>query len=277
MGYITSGYISLPVASDSLILRDLYYLVKFLPSYALPAGMPSTTDVTQFQREAEETVSIVLEKSSFGDENRQGNGITTFSGPPSPLLPKSVRQGRHSRSLPPSLNPPVGRTSISAGVLSPRSSKSINQRENERMVLTKPDESFLMPSHMPPKYSLFDLFPFSLLVSFLSKRGRDVKGKKGARVRAQLKQRTVSHNLPLELSFYLVRFFLILLANSVKSVSVLRVLTFQRFNNVKYATYLPLVWLVYVPTLVLKAYNLICFSRHPSRYRWPIGRQFDWP
>jgi hypothetical protein len=52
------------------------------------------------------------------------------------------------------------------------------------MVLQKQEESFL--AYMPPKYGLFDT-SLSLLVRCLSKRGKDVKGKKGARVGAQLK------------------------------------------------------------------------------------------
>ena len=72
------------------------------------------------------------------------------------------------------------------------------------MVLHRHDELYLMPAHMPPKYSVFDLFPFSLLVKFLTDQGREVKGKKGARMRAKLRNQAISHNLPLELSLYLV-------------------------------------------------------------------------
>lgn len=72
------------------------------------------------------------------------------------------------------------------------------------MILQQKDEGYLMPAHMPPRYGLFDIFPFSLLVKFLTKRGKDVKGKKGARVRAKLRNQAISHNLPLELSLYLV-------------------------------------------------------------------------
>lgn len=73
------------------------------------------------------------------------------------------------------------------------------------MILSQHDENYLMPAHMPPKYSVFDLFPFSLLVKWLTEKGKDVKGKKGARIRAKLRNEAISHNLPLELSLYLVR------------------------------------------------------------------------
>jgi putative membrane protein len=67
-------------------------------------------------------------------------------------------------------------------------------------------DGFLLPARNPPRYSYFDLFPFSLLVKFLTKRGKQVKGKKGARLRAKLQHHSVTHNLPLELSLYLVCF-----------------------------------------------------------------------
>jgi ion channel-forming bestrophin family protein len=63
----------------------------------------------------------------------------------------------------------------------------------------------LLPARNPPQYSYFDIFPFSLLVKYLTRRGKEVKGKKGARLRAKLRRQVVSHNLPLEISLYLVR------------------------------------------------------------------------
>jgi hypothetical protein len=68
------------------------------------------------------------------------------------------------------------------------------------------EQDDLFPARMPPQYSYFDIFPFSLLVKFLTRRGKNVKGKKGARLRAKLLREVVSHNLPLEISLYLVRF-----------------------------------------------------------------------
>jgi putative membrane protein len=65
-------------------------------------------------------------------------------------------------------------------------------------------DGFLLPARNPPRYSYFDLFPFSLLVKTLTKRGKTVKGKKGALLRAKLHRQSVTHNLPLEISLYLV-------------------------------------------------------------------------
>jgi hypothetical protein len=110
-------------------------------------------------------------------------------------------------------------------ILSPRSYKSVGPvKDHERLVLQKQDESFLMPAHMPPKYSLFDFFPFSLLVRYLSERGKEVKGKKGARIRAQLKQHAISHNLPLELSLYLSSYIAALQSRKILDVPTTNVL-----------------------------------------------------
>jgi len=65
------------------------------------------------------------------------------------------------------------------------------------------DDSFLLPARNPPKFAIFDVFPFSLLVRQLTKRGRDIKGKKAARARATMREHVVSHNIPLEISLYL--------------------------------------------------------------------------
>ena len=67
-------------------------------------------------------------------------------------------------------------------------------------------ETDLLPARDPPQYSFFDLFPFSLLVKFLTKRGRKLKGKKAALLRARLRHQSATQNLPLEISLYIVRF-----------------------------------------------------------------------
>lgn len=74
---------------------------------------------------------------------------------------------------------------------------------NEKRNIQSAEEAYLFPASMPPKYTIFDLFPFSLLIKIFAKRGHEVKGKKAARIRAKMMQKTVSHNLPLEISLYL--------------------------------------------------------------------------
>jgi hypothetical protein len=71
---------------------------------------------------------------------------------------------------------------------------------------TVADADDLLPARNPPRYSYLDLFPFSLMLKFLIRRGKQPKGKKANRLRAKLSHDAVSHNLPLEISLYLVRF-----------------------------------------------------------------------
>ncbi|KAK0450293.1 Bestrophin, RFP-TM, chloride channel-domain-containing protein [Desarmillaria tabescens] len=59
----------------------------------------------------------------------------------------------------------------------------------DKMILNKADEAYLLPASMPPKYHLFDLFPFSLFIQLLTKRGKEIKGKKAARIRAKMRDR----------------------------------------------------------------------------------------
>jgi len=70
------------------------------------------------------------------------------------------------------------------------------------------DDNELLPARLPSRYSYLDLFPFSLMLKFLIRRGKPVKGKKATRLRAKLRHQAISHNLPLEISLYLVCFHL---------------------------------------------------------------------
>lgn len=79
--------------------------------------------------------------------------------------------------------------------------RSIQERGN--VVLSRDEEAYLLPGFLPPKYHLLDLFPFSIIVQCLTRQGKGVSGRKGARLRAKL-QSSVSHNIPLEVSLYLV-------------------------------------------------------------------------
>lgn len=130
--------------------------------------------------------------------------ITIAPPPLTSLYHRSPQQG-----LPPpvSIGSPGNRSSFLSGLTgltSARSAAPAGKKDTDRLILQRQDESYLMPAKLPPKYGLFDIFPFSLLINFLAKRGREVKGKKAARMRAKLKNEAISHNLPLELSLYLV-------------------------------------------------------------------------
>ena len=63
----------------------------------------------------------------------------------------------------------------------------------------------LMPSRSPPKWSLFDVFPLSLLADMLTDQGKQVEGRKAAKRRAKMGM--VNQNIPLEITVYLVGLF----------------------------------------------------------------------
>ncbi|KIM90417.1 hypothetical protein PILCRDRAFT_766254 [Piloderma croceum F 1598] len=98
-----------------------------------------------------------------------------------------------------------------------RSQKHQTPSEKPGSVVGLHDEGLLLPARMPPKYSYFDLFPFSLLVRFLTNDGKQVKGRKAARLRARM-QTAESQNLPLAISLYLSSYVSALQAQKVADV-----------------------------------------------------------
>ncbi|KAG6811349.1 hypothetical protein H0H92_007856 [Tricholoma furcatifolium] len=181
---------------DGIYYEDLYYLVKFLPAYAFPPSIPSDTDA----------------KSS------EAHGADPSSPGSSSFLPRrtSVNDPALSPTLPvPATSPRARKTSFLSPVKEKHDHLSLFHSHShshhartpskEKMILARGDEGFLLPARDPPRYHLFDLFPFSLLVRCLTKRGAALKGKKAAKLRAKMRQNTISHNLPLEISLYLNR------------------------------------------------------------------------
>ncbi|KAG6868578.1 hypothetical protein C0993_000843 [Termitomyces sp. T159_Od127] len=99
---------------------------------------------------------------------------------------------------------PVPATSRKTSFLTPVNvnEKSFNPPK-DKAASSRGDGSSLLPAYNPPKYHLFDLFPFSLLMKWLTRSGREVKGKAAAKLRARIRETTTSHNIPLEMSLYL--------------------------------------------------------------------------
>ncbi|KAJ7244396.1 Bestrophin, RFP-TM, chloride channel-domain-containing protein [Mycena haematopus] len=231
---------------DGIYYQDLYYLVKFLPAYALPPGIPSNADLTNLAEGDATGRSPLSARLSDASATRPSLGNGTGEGPGSFLyqrqasadsksmsaphlpLPATSPSARHpsfaskiagipERPVPPPLTiqPPTRLNSPVEGARSPRSfdlrsARSADMRslksavpgDPTKTILARQDEGFLLPGSLPPKYHLFDLFPFSLLVKCLTKRGAELKGKKAARMRARMTGGG-SHNLPLEISLYL--------------------------------------------------------------------------
>ncbi|TFK34654.1 Bestrophin, RFP-TM, chloride channel-domain-containing protein [Crucibulum laeve] len=202
---------------DGIYYQDLYYLVKFLPAYALPHGMPSPgaeSDGSQSTLTSPTSPSFPDPQSLPNPHNARGsnyNGQSTNSF-----------RDRLNRASSPGLPPPVTHHGMSQHHQQKPNNRNNrnnnnsrhNQSKNnhpfrgekekqERIVLPRRDEVYLLPAHLPPKAGIFDLFPLSLLVPLLTKKGKELKGKKAARLRAKMRDSSVSHNLPLELSLYL--------------------------------------------------------------------------
>ena len=146
-----------------ILYEDLYHLVKFLPSYALPAGLPSVVDLSEIPTNRSPDGTRHSASRSDRKEDTEGHlPLPVTSEPRSPL----------------------------SGSVRPRPG----------------DDSFLLPARNPPQFAIFDVFPFSLLVHQLTKRGKKIKGKKAARLRATMGEHDNSHKIPLAISLYLVRF-----------------------------------------------------------------------
>ncbi|KAG2004548.1 hypothetical protein CC2G_003097 [Coprinopsis cinerea AmutBmut pab1-1] len=191
-------------AEDGIYYQDLYHLVKFLPAYALPAGRPSESQVDLTQIDLD-PASPRNDSDEDDLSNEKGNG--TAGGP------SSTGVDRHATTLPlpahapspvsPSSKARNRRSLLSTSVKSPNSHVSFRVPDKLRTVLPADEEAYLFPSSMPPRYTIFDLFPFSLLIELCNRRGREVKGKKAARIRAKMRNKLISQNLPLEISLYL--------------------------------------------------------------------------
>ncbi|KAG9083244.1 hypothetical protein FRC07_013970 [Ceratobasidium sp. 392] len=81
----------------------------------------------------------------------------------------------------------------------------------------------LAPSSNPPKWGVFDVWPLSILVRFLTQRGSAIAGKKAARERKKL-HTVVSHNIPLEITLYMSSYISALQQRKVVDVPTINTL-----------------------------------------------------
>ena len=248
--------------------------MKFLPSYALPAGFPqsavnpnaSKTSLSLRHSHARSTfehddhdhhmghhreysngnvngtLSPVMEgsetkslSSSKTDVSKKGGLIYTSGNvtavtsasnlplPPSPTTPRSytsVKRPENPTAQSPAPYPAeetlAQRRGVSYAHELPAPATSAKRRPSffslrasasrgHGSVGQSASHPTLLPASLPPKYSLFDIFPFSMFVKLLTTRGKELEGKKAARYRARYG--VVTHNVPLEISLYLVSLF----------------------------------------------------------------------
>ena len=160
---------------------DLYHLVKYLPAYALPAGLPSLVDVNSMDGASTRSPRARGDSSAPPpDSDAIQNGIpkspisTGFPQSPLPAPVTSPNGRKVSVQLPPQHRMNVRTKTFDKAEKAAAAEKgekgSMYSVANASMV-----DDFLLPARNPPKYHLLDLFPFSLLVGFLTKRGKEVK------------------------------------------------------------------------------------------------------
>lgn len=186
---------------EGIFYEDLYHLVKFLPAYALPNGMGSVADFHSDMQSQKSRTSIQIQRA------RAGSSATARGQPPVGITTRL--QSSSAPHLPLPVSSPGARDQLNTVHERSFSDEKVSRISHQvKSSLGAGDEGFLMPARMPPKYGLFDLFPFSMLVRLLTKKGKDISGKKAAKMRAKLRSNVETHNLPLEISLYLVFLFL---------------------------------------------------------------------
>ena len=146
---------------EGIYYVDLYHLVKYLPQYALPAGMPSQVELGD---SAEDVPSLQSRPRRSSDVRSARSGHSLAAPPPMPSLPK-VEEGE--LPLPAASSPRRNKKAAWQ--------KEQGEKDEKVSMRSATEEGFLLPARMPPKYHLLDLWPLSLLVRWLTKRGKDVK------------------------------------------------------------------------------------------------------
>lgn len=209
---------------DGIYYEDLYGLVKFLPSYALPPSIPSplpspleaAADAAADEKDQNGPYPFASSAPALR-ETTSAPHLPSTGGPPlrkvrthASTRTQQYQPGLPHLSIPIPEQPlqPQGPASPLARMrerLSPILPVHSQQPPGRGMSLGPAEDPPLLPSANPPKYHLFDVFPFSLFVKYLAKKGKNLKGKRAARIRARLAAGS-SHNIPLEISFYLARF-----------------------------------------------------------------------
>ncbi len=157
---------------------DLYHLVKFLPSYALPPGMPSLVDLSSVDGRSS---GLSPRLRARGDSSAPEPDLeATIGEPPASPMSPSFSQGAQGQLPLPATARKVKVDFPSGHRLNGRS-RTFDEKKGDKgstysgMSSNERAEDFLLPARNPPKYHLLDLFPFSLLVGFLAKRGKEVK------------------------------------------------------------------------------------------------------
>lgn len=161
---------------EGIYYVDLYHLVKFLPSYALPAGIPSHVDLADATQSptGEGAFASGAGRPRRASDVRSARSGHSYSGPiPQPALPK-VEEGGEGMLPPPAPTSPR-RTAFLEAIRRPSWEKERGEKDEKVSTYSAMEDGFLLPARNPPKYHLLDLWPLSLVVKQLAKKGKEVK------------------------------------------------------------------------------------------------------
>lgn len=281
---------------EGIAYEDLYHLVKFLPSYAFPTGViPSEQEAaenlrrTQSYREAkiEEEEEEEKEKEEEA-RNAHTTGTTLRPSIASERPPSSNNKNSNTHHRTRS----DGAAHVSVNLLplpvtangnAPRSrararSSASATRNNVTFRTTDDSDVLLLPSSLPPRHSVFDVFPFSLFIKCLEGRGKAVEGKKAARLRA--KNVLVTRNVPLEVLMYMTSYVSTLTARKAIDVPTTNLLiaTVNQLTDAltglerilttpipfSYSMHLWLVAIIYVLALPFQIYTTLGWITIPA-------------
>ncbi|KIO32652.1 hypothetical protein M407DRAFT_66439, partial [Tulasnella calospora MUT 4182] len=231
---------------ETIFYEDLYHHVKFLPVYMLPAGMPqmveSPIDEVPEESLASATSAIQTEINLQSPAGSQRNRVTYSSDA------RAVRRAGTTSTVVSTFPAPQeveSSTSTPAGTLYRKEGLSIDIEKavsgdatiipmGPRSSTSRPDpvpssqagrlqrQGSLLPASDPPKWAMFDVFPLSLFIKPLLKKGKNVAGKKAAKLKA--KEGNVNHNIPLEITFYLSSYIAEIQRRKIADVPTLNLL-----------------------------------------------------
>lgn len=185
---------------SDIYYEDLYHTTKYLTTYLLPPGLPSTDNLTS-DLSSPKSVSFQEHQQVIVQRRSNDRRPRSFSVTRNRELPqRTVSESAPHLPLPATTpGEVVIKTEKPENVGVPKPSRTSKSDAFSSVTL---GEAELLPARDPPQYSYFDLFPFSLMVKFLTKRGRKIKGKKAANLRAKL-HHSGTQNMPLEISLYI--------------------------------------------------------------------------
>lgn len=180
---------------EGIEYEDLYHFVKFLPSYVFPAGIipPGESTVgsehissrtqlnggAHFANDDVDDFRNGVEPQSHGDDvEAQTTGRKCAF--PTPLN----GSGSHTNY----------RSTLSGRALRTRGKLGGTKFEHEEDIV-------LLPASMPPKFSVYNVFPISLATKLTGRNGAAAERNKGH----QSYPAITTENVPLEIATYLVR------------------------------------------------------------------------